>query len=55
MDSTQFKEEILSSGAIVYPRDKVYSDKNLYNEALEEAERRKKENIKKYQQLHIGI
>ena len=32
---------------VVYPRDKVYSDKNLYNEALEEAERRKKENIKK--------
>lgn len=32
---------------IVYPRDRVYSDKNLYNEALEEAERRKNENIKK--------
>lgn len=32
---------------VVYPRDKVYSDKNLYNEALEEAERRKNENIKK--------
>ncbi len=33
--------------SIVYPRDKVYSDKNLYNEALEEAERRKNENMKK--------
>lgn len=33
--------------SIVYPRDKVYSDKNLYNEALKEAERRKNENIKK--------
>lgn len=32
---------------IVYPRDKVYSDKNLYREALEEAERRKNENVKK--------
>ena len=31
---------------IVYPRDKVYSDKNLYNEALEEAARRKSENMK---------
>ena len=33
--------------SIVYPRDKVYSDKKLYNEALKEAERRKNENIKK--------
>lgn len=33
--------------SIVYPRNKVYSDKNLYNEALKEAERRKNENIKK--------
>ena len=32
---------------VVYPRDKVYSDKNLYNEALEEAERRKNENMEK--------
>lgn len=32
---------------IVYPRDKVYSDKNLYREALEEAERRKNENMEK--------
>lgn len=32
---------------IVYPRDKVYSDKKLYNEALEEAERRKNENVEK--------
>lgn len=32
---------------VVYPRDKVYSDKKLYNEALEEAERRKNENMKK--------
>lgn len=32
---------------IVYSRDKVYSDKNLYNEALEEAARRKSENMKK--------
>lgn len=32
---------------IVYPRDKVYSDKGLYHEALEEAERRKNENMKK--------
>lgn len=34
--------------SIVYPRDKVYSDKSLYNEALEEAERRKSENMKNY-------
>lgn len=33
--------------SIVYPRDKVYSDKNLYNEAMKEAERRKNENMKK--------
>jgi hypothetical protein len=33
--------------SIVYSRDKVYSDRNLYNEALEEAERRKNENVKK--------
>lgn len=32
---------------VVYPRDKVYSDKNLYSEALEEIERRKNENMKK--------
>ena len=32
---------------VVYPRDKVYSDKNLYREALEEIERRKNENMKK--------
>lgn len=32
---------------VVYSRDKVYSDKNLYHEALEEAERRKNENMKK--------
>ena len=32
---------------VVYPRDKVYSDKKLYNEALEEAERRKNENVEK--------
>lgn len=32
---------------IVYSRDKVYSDNNLYNEAMEEAERRKSENMKK--------
>lgn len=35
------------SESIVYPQDKVYSDKSLYNEALEEAERRKSENMKK--------
>lgn len=33
--------------SIVYPRDRVYSDKNLYNKALEEAERRKTENLKR--------
>ena len=33
--------------SIVYTRAKVYSDKSLYNEALEEAERRKSENMKK--------
>lgn len=33
--------------SIVYPRDKVYSDKSLYNEALEEAERRKSEKYEK--------
>lgn len=27
--------------SIVYPRDKVYFDKDLYHEALKEAERRK--------------
>lgn len=32
---------------VVYPRDKVYSDKKLYREALEEAERRKNENMEK--------
>lgn len=32
---------------IVYPRDKVYSNKDLYKEAMEEAEKRKKENMKK--------
>lgn len=32
---------------VVYPRDKVYSDKNLYREALEEIERRKNENMEK--------
>ena len=32
---------------IVYSRDKVYSDNDLYNEALEEAARRKSENMKK--------
>lgn len=33
--------------SIVYPRDKVYSDKDLYNEALKEVERRKNENMRK--------
>lgn len=33
--------------SIVYPRDKVYSDKDLYHEALKEAERRKNENMRK--------
>ena len=39
--------------SIVYPRDKVYSDKSLYNEALEEAERRKSENMKKLYSYQI--
>lgn len=39
--------------SIVYPRDKVYSDKSLYNEALEEAERRKNENMKKLYNYQI--
>ena len=33
--------------SIVYPRDKVYFDKDLYHEALKEAERRKNENMRK--------
>lgn len=33
--------------SIVYPRDKVYSDKDLYHGALKEAERRKNENMRK--------
>ena len=39
--------------SIVYPRDKVYSDKSFYNEALEEAERRKSENMKKLYSYQI--
>ena len=34
-------------------RDRVYSDKSLYNEALEEAERRKSENMKKLYSYQI--
>ena len=35
MDSTQYKEEIISSVAIVYPRDKDYSDTELAIRHLE--------------------
>lgn len=35
MDSTQYKEEIISSGAIIYPRDKDYSDTELAIRHLE--------------------
>lgn len=33
--------------SLVHARDRVYSDQNLYNAALEEAERRKNENMEK--------